>query len=746
MLSIFKIVSLPGDVDYRNIIEAMLGADFMLYHELSTLSTYLICSDPGAALRLKNAVAGIDFETASLKINAESPTAIVAYAEERRGQYYDQKWRQPTAQRPAQTIGSLFNILGGIEGWLLVAFIHTGASYINALKRKIEGELSKHEKRLTQSDGQKAKFGGISSAQIDLYYDSDELMLLESLLEMLNEALISGGNAYKVTFVADSAGNGAQILEYIKSKMYVIDEYRIDAADLESLYGRIAKADAIPFSYARAASVLSFPHSIKRLQSIETSEHISRDGSIVIGKYLEKSIGETGRCVAVNPEVFNLGVIITGLPGTGKTYAAMNIISQIRRVANPMLAIIAPTSEWSEFAVSNGISAIKLYESGTPLNFFACDAEINVERFYENLAMLIASASNAGPYKNSLEKVLLAAFRGVYSKSRRPDPIDVYDAIEEAVVEQHAKRTNVGIKYTKHGENVRAALENLRLMLFRPEFAASSGASFYELLRRGVMFDLSNVSNNMKPFFYSLILNQVYSFADSFGIDNEGRLNMVIVAEEAQLVFGIDSPATLDLVQRIQDFRKKGIGLFMLTHSVTEIDPNIRRMCQTKLYFRQSPDTAKIAISDLSFADGEGALERIKTMEQQTCALGYLNAAGKRREPFESIFVRIPEFKSAGRAGGNSAEAHEHLSKQSQLCDSVVKVVDASNAPIPGLGIELFYVWEKVASSKTDADGIARFSGTLKGKRYRIVIKGERKKDARAYDIAGGALSSIVYQ
>ena len=83
----------------------------------------------------------------------------------------------------------------------------------------------------------------------------------------------------------------------------------------------------------------------------------------------------------------------------------------------------------------------------------------------------MAAASSAGPYTRSLEKVLLAAFQKVYKNTQTPDPVSVYEAIKTAVIDQHAKRTNTSTEYTKHGENVRAALQNIRLMLMRPEFA-----------------------------------------------------------------------------------------------------------------------------------------------------------------------------------------------------------------------------------------------------------------------------------
>ena len=222
--------------------------------------------------------------------------------------------------------------------------------------------------------------------------------------------------------------------------------------------------------------------------------------------------------------------------GTGKTLCTMNIISQIKKKSK--VVIISPTEEWSCFGDQNNMEVVRLYEDKVQINFFKCDSLINIERFYENLAILIASASNAGPYKNSLEKCLIAAFSSIYNKTRTPDPVEVYLEIENEIVRRHAVSNNSGIRYTKHGENIMAALEDLRLMLLKREFAYEKGINFRELIERGVVFDLSSISNKMKPFFYALILWQIYSLADEFNTNGDNELRMLICLEEAQLVFG----------------------------------------------------------------------------------------------------------------------------------------------------------------------------------------------------------------
>jgi len=381
-----------------------------------------------------------------------------------------------------------------------------------------------------------------------------------------------------------------------------------------------------------------------------------------------------------------------------------------------------------------------------PINFFRCDAEINPERFYENLAMLLASASDAGPYRDSLEKCLLAAFHKIYKKVSAPDPLDIYDAIEEAIVEQHATRTNVGVKYTKHGENVKASLENLRLMLNRPEFAFSEGVDFGELLSKGVIFDISRASNKMKPFFYALILNQAYSFADSFDIGGNDELRLLICLEEAQLIFRKEerSAATADLKQRIQDFRKRGVGLVLIAHNAMDIDPGVRRLCQTKLYFRQSSDSSKYAADDLLFEekDKEVVVDRLKTLEHRVCALNCIEKTAEGKNASGSIFVKVAKHIAGNTPREDLVKGIERkgLAKKSET----IKFVGANGEARGGLSVEAFYAGERIYRGKTDGEGKIVLEKVIAGKTHRIVVHGEKRRDARVFNVVAGKDDTIV--
>ncbi len=556
------------------------------------------------------------------------------------------------------------------------------------------------------------------------------------MLRSVNSAILSSYTGYEV-FLAVSGKDLDKAIAYIGENFFVLSRNRVFADSLHSLMNKGLRVANV-LDLEMSSRFIVFAPSVRTLQTTGQKKE-QEDGDIVLGRSLVDGVFP-GNNIAIWSSTLNLGTIITGLPGTGKTLEAMSIAEQALS-SGSMFVVISPTEEWNKFGYIHGLEVVSLYKSGLPINFFKCDSQINIERFYENLATLLSIASNAGPYTRSLEKVLLSAFKKVYDKTRNPDPTDVYEAIEEEIIEKHAKKNNVGVEYTKHGENIRASLQSLRLMLMRSEFAYAIGIDFSELVKKGVVFDLSNVSNNMKPFYYALILNQIYSIADSFDINGDDKLRLLIFLEEAQLVLRNDeyTAATADLMQRIQDFRKKGVGIVLLAHSITEISQSIRRLCQTKLYFRQSSDVARYAAEELIFKNmpKDRLVDLLKTLGQRVCAVNYVEISGEGKCAAESLLiktkeVKFPELKEAAQS--------QPLPVSLQKAKTIVHVLK-NGRPFEAHA-SIFYIGEKVF------DGICRngeieLESALKGKKYRLFVFGEKKKDTLVFDITGGELNEI---
>jgi hypothetical protein len=636
----------------------------------------------------------------------------------------------------------MYKIFAGRDFGLFVSFIKTGEDYVAGVRMRVAEEMSSKEVGMTKGTGTRTgDYSETETKHTELFHESDEKKALLSLLDSLDRAMIANGTAYKLMLVIDADCEPLYI--YIKSNFLIVEERWMKVSDLDDLYVSVRRIDAMPFDSVSAACMFGFSTSVKKNRTIHIAGKPS-SGDLLLGEYLDESIRKTGRNVSIGKETLNLGMLISGVPGTGKTFAAMHTIKEAMKSNRIPIVIISPTCEWDAFGESMGLNVLRLYESKVPFNLFKCDAEINIEKFYENLAMLLAAASDAGPYTGPLEKCLLAAFRRIYSKTRAPDPVKAYDEIEEAVIEQHAKRSNVGIKYTKHGENIRASLENLRQMLSRPEFAYEDGVDFKKVVEGGVVFDLSLVSNKLKLFFYALLLNQVYSLADSFDEKGDGALRLLICLEESQLVFAKEekSAATADLTQRIQNFRKKGVGLMLVTHSASDIDPRIRRLCQTKLYFRQSADVAKYAAEDLLFdeKDKDILVERLKTLEQGECALNCIEGPAGKRSPASSLFISIPQLTIDELR--NKKEMFEACAVPEKMTMKI-KITDKEGKTKEGEKVQVFFLGEKVYEGRTDSLGILSVENTIKNKEYRIAVIGERRKDTKIFKAEGGNENTI---
>ena len=678
----FLIRSTPANINYELFLVGLLNSKFMLIHDLKGSTTSFIC-DKEVGKNLHSVMPGLRLDESIADEEFLNPVGLVVYNQHSRSPY-DRKEEKPI-------FDDIYDVLGASHSYACVCFIPSTPNDITLIKARVEDALSRKETRQTRSRGSKTMAASSTeSVQTELYYDSEERSTFLSILGMLDEIVLLNYTAYKVVIIIEDDWAARQ---YIQSKIFVMEEIKIPKTGVAEIYRNMDGLESIPMTPSKSYPLLKFSGNVYKEFPMQLPSVPSKGGEVLLGTILGNAVVQSSMPIMIRQNTLNLGAIITGLPGNGKTRAAMSIFSQVKGTCPKVrMAVISPTSEWNNLGSANGLYVIKLYDSRVPINFFKCDSGIKIEKFYEDLAMLVASATNAGPYTNSIEKCLLAAFRNVYSKNGKPDPTELYEEIEESIIEQHGKRTNTGIKYTKHGENIRAGLEFLRLMLFRPEFTVTEGINFETLLSNGVIFDLSNVSNSMKPFFYALILNQIYCSAGSLDDSGDAELRMLIGIEEAQMLFSDDeiSATTKDLRQRIQDFRKKGVGIVLLTHSITDININIRRLCQTKIYFRQGTDVIRYAISDLGFEriSEDNAASRMKTLSQLEFALNYIDAQDGRRRVAGPIFLRSAHLDEPRAPEGRSTDYGWDCKARTIQMRISVKAADGK--PVPGTKVDIF--------------------------------------------------------
>lgn len=707
----FRVASVPDKPFDKNAIFDVIGTQrFLLLYDLSKRAAYIGMEDGSAAEKAQTvmeAVPGLMLTMDAIVLNDEKCTALSAY--KRRGE----------AEKEA--FADIFDVGLG-RGALGIMFVPLKMDEMKEGKSYIERTLSKRESSQTSSflSGVINKKANTSMHK-ENFIDSEELMFLTEVLESVNASILRNGVAYNVYMLLDD--ESGKLRDYINARFLVLAEHGAGWR----------KARALPVGISIAGSLFNF-HGVHGISYILNTVEGETCGDIAVGTEMRGGVFDTRKQIKIEASSLNLGAIITGLPGSGKTNEAMAIIDGLSK-SKTKCCVIAPTDEWSAFAQAHGFYLIKVYDNKTPINFFRCPGNANLGKFYEDLAMILSSASNAGPYTNPMEKCMLNAFRKVYSSTRNPDPVQLYDEIENSIRKFHAKKSNTGYKYTKHGENIKSALENLRAILNRPEYCSSDGIIMEDMVDKGVVFDLSNVSGNTKPYFYALILNQLYSMASLFDTKGDNELRLLLCIEEAQTIFKEkDSPAVQDLKYRIQDFRKQGIGLMLLAHNVTDIEPSIRRLCQTKIYLKQAPDVAPVASKELVFtyALEEEVIQKLKHLDSRIGAFSYVMKSGSDKISQDTIFIRTNDYYNAVR--GQPHAIDDYLSSRgikppetidAKICIDAV-VSDSENqkdAILNARGIRLSFLGDEVAETEILlGDKLPTVKSLLQGKEYTIQL------------------------
>lgn len=636
----YKVLGLPDKpFDACKIFECVGKRNFMLIYDLAgSLSIIgLSATDPQelqqSVVRGIPGMALLPFEYHLLEGNLDT----MAFPVYKNIEKFDNK-----------SFNDIFDVIPK-KGFLAVIFINTDLEGIGSIKMHLESVLSSKSIRETGSSF-KTYFSSRVSSTIsrDIYHESEERLMLSNIIDSLNKAILGNGLAYKIFLLLPKSST--ELRKYVDIRVLMLAEYNFKDS-IENIVDYLSKRPCIPFGVDYCKEFMNF-YGFHNVNHVVSAPMPLQEGGIEVGKFMKDGVLEADLPIVINPTSINLGFLITGLPGSGKTREAMSIIDSLElseQKKKPAIFIITPTTEWREFASEHRMFFVKLYEDSTPINFFRCPNTIETEKFYGNLAMILSSAANAGPYRNPMEKCMLNAFRKIYAQTTIPEPTQVYNEIEESIIRYHGRRTSAGVKYTKHGENIKSALENLRGILNREQYSVRDGIKIEDFLENGAVFDVSAASSSTKTQLYALVLNQIYALTNNFDANGDNELRLVICLEEAQTIFeDPDSPAVQDIKQRIQDFRKQGIGLILLAHNVTDIDVGVRRLCQIKLYLKQAPDTALLASKDLIFANVEqdDLTLKLKTLGSRSGAFSYVSKSGNEKTQQDTIFIKTKIYEN----------------------------------------------------------------------------------------------------
>ena len=654
----FLIDAVPNaQIDIAGMLQAIGGRTFCLIHDFFERRTYIefYCDDANQSTSIiKKIVPGLSLSPANeITMGITRAKVMCLYKQPSGNGFFSESFSYLSSSR------------------LFVFFMPVDQITLHSRKAEIGKLLSKVEEKGTSS-----VIGSVFSKQISTslhtgnYNGREEVEILRTILESLENSIMNGLPAYKIYACFDSKEK--PIMDYLSSGYAVISSFEFNLKDDDSLLYELEKFNSPPFGLQYSKNFVSFP--VSQINYVAKTAPPSTSGRISLGEYISSGASRTGVVVQTEASAFNLGFIVTGMPGTGKTSAVMNILESISKNSDARVIIISPTKEWRKFGELVKADILDLNDPSLKMNLFSCPKGCSVSKFYENLAMVLSHASAAGPYQKPLEKCLLDAFEG-FKDTSNPDPLEVYNAIEDSVIRLHGKRTNTGVKYTKHGENIHSAVEDLRLILRRSQFRSRAGMTVYDSPSRNLIFDISSYGSLAISYLYAIILNQIYSIADSMDETGGDKLRLVICLEEAQLVFGEKSKendaALRDIKNRIQDFRKKGIGLVLITHNVSDINSGLRSMCQTKAYFKQAPSEADKAALDLvfSFSDKESIITMLTHLEKRVFALNYVSKREGTMVTPDSIFVRSLDSPFSGLPKNTGSPVQLNSVTQEQIIE-----------------------------------------------------------------------------
>ncbi len=716
----FDVVSVPDKpFDRAVFLEAMGKESFMIMYDLESRSCSVVLDSLAAHIPglISSTIAGLEFSKAGSAGGDAEYQVVSAY----RG----------IESFPQSFMSEVFDI--GLHGTMCIAFVPICERELSQTREYIERRLG----GISVARGYSVSDSGVgrrtsTSVQHKDFASSDESSMLNEMLESLNRSIMANGTAYKVAFAASDHGTK----EYLLQRMVELESHSV-GTDMEGLLRHVKDMRGLAFGSDFASRLINF-YGNQSVSYTLPASYAKSGGDIALGMFMKDSVHETANVVRIYRSLLNLGFVISGLPGSGKTREAMAVIDSVAGTSKgTMVVVISPTDEWNAFALSHGMSLVRLCEDRVPINLFKCPGGADVRRFYESLAMILSTASAAGPYRNPMEKCMLNAFRRVYAKTGAPDPIAVHREIEESIIRMHAKRTNTGVKYTKHGENIRSSLENLVAILQMPEYSERKGICIEELASGGIVFDISNAGVQTKAYFYALLLNQIYSIASSFDSNGDDELRLLVCLEEAQMVLRDQrSPVVEDLRSRIQDFRKKGVGLMLLAHSISDIELGIRRLCQLKIYLKQAPDVAEMAAGDLVFANvkDDAVASRLKHLDSRVGALSYMGREGNTKATRDTVFIKTIEYRDTPSAAGNPIDEYvrkRRISTPRSIKSSII----IGPMPESVAGMRMSYLGEELFEIGIDSAPLVFQAELVEGRTYWVELLDQRGRVVESRDV-----------
>jgi hypothetical protein len=305
---------------------------------------------------------------------------------------------------------------------------------------------------------------------------------------------------------------------------------------------------------------------------------------IILGHGLAGSEVTWDPSVKGSPHLF-----ITGIPGQGKSWTTLHILSQLAQQGIPALVfdfhgqLGAETSSYVRTAHPTVVDAT----AGLPFSPFECDIDdptLDYKATAYALAEIFDYVCKLGPIqRDNLYTCILSAYRACgFGKEDKELPWD-YPSLEDLRFRIEAAERQ---KQTQH--LLARCRELIEMDAFRPR--PGEPISLIDTARRGLVIDLHRMhSERLQLAAGAFLLRKLYR--DMFSWGQADRLRLVITLDEAHR---LAQDTTLPKIMK--EGRKFGIAIVAASQGLADFHQEVLSNAGTKIAFRANyPESRKIA-------------------------------------------------------------------------------------------------------------------------------------------------------
>ncbi|MBI4499125.1 MAG: ATP-binding protein [Chloroflexi bacterium] len=307
---------------------------------------------------------------------------------------------------------------------------------------------------------------------------------------------------------------------------------------------------------------------------------------------IEVTLGESsGKEVVWRPSVQGSPhLFITGIPGQGKSWTVLRLLSELARQGVPALsfdfhgqlgAVDSPYRRTAEPVVLDAAE-------GLPFSPFECSTSLRAAS-WDATALAVAEIFDYVCRLGDIQRdVLFQCIRDAYrafgfgGTSEGDEPTE-YPTLQDVL--HRLERA----EQQRHVQNVLARCRPLLEMdLFRPPVGSRNNV--LDSIQRGLVVDLHNLSSaNLQLATGAFLLRKIYT--DMFGWGMADRLRLVVVLDEAHRL-----ARDVTLPNIMKEGRKFGVAVVVASQGLADFHPDVLNNVGTKIAFRANhTESRKIA-------------------------------------------------------------------------------------------------------------------------------------------------------